>query len=183
MFVDVEFETRVPAGLSIPADAVIDSGLRKIVYVETSDGVFEPRPVDISGIFGDQAMVAGGISEGERIVDSGNFLLDSESRMRASGNSAPEAPPAMTASMHPVAESVIKARRPGAAVLADTRDPVCGMTLKASEIAFQENYKGKTFNFCSDSCRKKFLADPAKYAAEKATVAAIAEGQAARQHD
>jgi membrane fusion protein, copper/silver efflux system len=183
MFVDVEFETRVPAGLSIPADAVIDSGLRKIVYVETSDGVFEPRPVDISGIFADQAMVADGISEGDRVVVSGNFLLDSESRMRASENAAPEAHPEMTASMRPVADSVVNSKRHGAAVQADTRDPVCGMTLKASEIAFQENYKGKTFSFCSDTCRKKFLADPAKYVAEKATVAAIAEGQAARQHD
>ena len=86
MFVDVEFETRVPAGLSIPADAVLDSGLRKIVYVESSDGLFEPRPVEVSGVFGDQAIVAGGIREGDRVVVSGNFLLDSESRMRTSGS-------------------------------------------------------------------------------------------------
>jgi len=82
----VEFETRVPAGLSIPADAVLDSGLRKIVYVESSDGLFEPRPVEVSGVFGDQAIVAEGIREGDRVVVSGNFLLDSESRMRTSGS-------------------------------------------------------------------------------------------------
>ena len=41
MFVDVEFEAGIPNGLSIPADAVLDSGLRKIVYVETRDGIFE----------------------------------------------------------------------------------------------------------------------------------------------
>src|SRR5206468_10202702 len=72
MFVDVEFETKAPEGLTVPADAVLDSGLRKIVYVESSDGVFEPRPVEVSGIFGDQAIVAGGIREGERVVVSGN---------------------------------------------------------------------------------------------------------------
>ena len=114
MFVDVEFETPMPAGLAVPAEAVLDSGTRKVVYVETSDGVFEQRPVEISGTFGDQVIVASGIGEGDRVVVSGNFLLDSESRMRASGNVAPDAKPAM----QPVGESAIKtlqrraARRP-----------------------------------------------------------------------
>ena len=88
MFVDVEFEAGMPNGLSIPADAVLDSGLRKIVYVETRDGIFEQRPVEIAGVYGDHAVVAGGISEGDRVVVSGNFLLDSESRMHAAGNPA-----------------------------------------------------------------------------------------------
>jgi YHS domain-containing protein len=57
------------------------------------------------------------------------------------------------------------------------------MTLKAAEVAFQENYQGKTYNFCSDSCRKKFLADPARYAGVKANVAAMAEDQAGARHD
>jgi YHS domain-containing protein len=158
MFVDVEFETKAPAGISVPADAVLDSGMRKIVYVETSDGVFEPRPVEISGIFGDQAIVADGIREGERVVISGNFLLDSESRMRASSN-APDAP-----KVKPISEALGKFGRPGGAGSGQVRDPVCGMSLKPAEIAFQENYQGKTFSFCSDTCRKKFLADPGKYA-------------------
>jgi Cu+-exporting ATPase len=58
---------------------------------------------------------------------------------------------------------------------AEVRDPVCGMTLKPAEIAFQENYQGKTFSFCSDSCRKKFLADPGKYATQST--------EAAQRHD
>jgi YHS domain-containing protein len=57
------------------------------------------------------------------------------------------------------------------------------MTLKPTEIAFQENYQGKTFSFCSDSCRKKFLADPGKYAVRKTNVAAMGQDQAAEQHD
>jgi YHS domain-containing protein len=182
MFVDVEFESKVPPGLSVPADAVLDSGLRKIVYVETSDGVFEPRPVEVSGIIGDQAIVAGGIHEGERVVISGNFLLDSESRMRASGNpSDTNAGP--KPAVQPVAEGVSKSKRGGTQSAAAVRDPVCGMTLKPADIAFQENYQGKTFSFCSDSCRKKFLADPGKYAGQKANVAAIPKDEAAQQHD
>ncbi len=170
MFVDVELERGVPDGLSIPSDAVLDSGLRKIVYVETRDGIFEQRPVEIAGVFGDQAVVAGGISEGDRVVVSGNFLLDSESRMHATGD------PAVQTSA---------SGKPALALVAagGTQDPVCGMNIKASEIAFQETYKGKVFGFCSQSCRKKFLADPEKYASGKANVAAIADDRAADPHD
>ena len=180
MFVDVEFESHVPPGLSVPADAVLDSGLRKIVYVETSDGVFEPRSVEVSGIFGNQAILAGGVREGERVVVSGNFLLDSESRMRASGNAA-DATPGNKPSVMPAAAS--KTKNGAAAGSADMRDPVCGMTLKTADIAFQENFQGKTYSFCSDSCRKKFLADPAKFAGQKANVAAIPRDEASERHD
>jgi Cu(I)/Ag(I) efflux system membrane fusion protein len=183
MFVDVEIETKVPEGLSIPADAVLDSGLRKIVYVETTEGIFEPRPVQISGAYGDRVIVVGGIKQNDRIVVSGNFLLDSESRMRASSQSGSNSLSAAEASLHSVADDVVKPGHSTTSPSADVRDPVCGMTLKPGEVAFKETYQGKTFNFCSDSCRKKFLADPGKYAAEKAAVASIVADQAAHKND
>ena len=170
MNVDVELEGGVPEGLSIPADAVIDSGLRKIVYVETRDGIFEQRPVEIAGVFGDHAFVANGISEGDRVVVSGNFLLDSESRMHATESTAAPTSASGKPALAPVA-------------VGGTQDPVCGMKIKASEIAFRETYKGKVLSFCSESCRKKFLADPEKYAGGKANVAAIAVDRAADRHD
>jgi Cu(I)/Ag(I) efflux system membrane fusion protein len=93
MFVDVEFEAREHSGLTIPAEAVLDSGLRKIVYVETADGVFEPRAVELAGHFGDRVLVVNGVSEGDKIVVSGNFLLDSESRMRSEDQTGSGSPP------------------------------------------------------------------------------------------
>jgi Cu(I)/Ag(I) efflux system membrane fusion protein len=83
MFVDLEFNAKAPAGVSIPQEAVLDSGLRKVVYVETSDGVFEPRRVTVGAAYGDTIAVTSGLTFGERIVISGNFLIDSESRMRS----------------------------------------------------------------------------------------------------
>jgi Cu(I)/Ag(I) efflux system membrane fusion protein len=177
MFVDVEFETHVPPGLSVPADAVLDSGLRKIVYVETHDGVFEPRPVEVAGIFGDLAILSAGVREGERIVVSGNFLLDSESRMRTSGNTN-SSPPPTQASAQPVAAGL-----PPHSSASQAKDPVCGMTLKPSQIAFQESFQGRTYSFCSESCRKQFRADPQKFAGPKAAVAAIPQAEATDQHD
>jgi len=57
------------------------------------------------------------------------------------------------------------------------------MPLKPSEVAFKESYKGREYNFCSDTCRKKFLADPERYVAQKAANASTPPDQAAHVHD
>lgn len=85
MFVDVEFVLPAPSGLSVPVDAVVDSGLSQRVYVETSEGRFEPRQVEIGERFGEREQVLAGLSEGEKVVASGTFLVDSESRLRLLG--------------------------------------------------------------------------------------------------
>ena len=84
MFVDVEFHVTLPKTIAVPVDAVIDSGLRKTVYVETADGGFTPRPVEIGWRMGDIVQITKGLEPGERIVVAGKFLLDSESRMQLS---------------------------------------------------------------------------------------------------
>ena len=183
MFVDVEFEVRVPKGLSIPAEAVIDSGLRKIVYVETSDGVFEPRAVEIAGTYGDRVTIAGGISENDRLVVSGNFLLDSESRMRSAGTEPSSSKPAIGDAPHAKTGGAMQSMAHTAPLGMQAQDPVCGMPLKPSEVAFKESYKGREYNFCSDTCRKKFLADPERYVAQKAANASTPPDQAAHVHD
>lgn len=81
MFVDVEFHVSLPRGIAVPVDAVIDSGLHKTVYVETTDGSFTPRQVETGWRMGDFVQITKGLEPGERIVVAGNFLLDSESRM------------------------------------------------------------------------------------------------------
>jgi Cu(I)/Ag(I) efflux system membrane fusion protein len=84
MFVDLEFSVPTPPGVSIPQQAVLDSGMQKVVYVETSEGVFERRKVTLGTAYGDYITVTSGLKTGERVVISGNFLIDSESRMRSS---------------------------------------------------------------------------------------------------
>ena len=84
MFVDLEFSVPTPPGVSIPQQAVLDSGMQKVVYVETSEGVFERRKVTLGTAYGDYITVTSGLKAGERVVISGNFLIDSESRMRSS---------------------------------------------------------------------------------------------------
>ena len=167
MFVDVEFQIKAPAGLSVPAEAVLDSGIHKIVYVETSDGVFEPRPVEIANTYGDRVALAKGVEEGDRIVVAGNFLLDSESRMRAT---------ALTTTNSQAEVKTAAQREP-------LRDLVCGMTLSHSDPNLVEHYQGETFSFCSESCRKKFHDDPGRYVGEKAASVPLREPRFDRHND
>lgn len=82
MVVDVEVPVVRPPAIVVPADAILDSGMRKTVFVERGEGVFEPREVQTRWRFGDQVGIAAGLTLGERIAISGTFLIDSESRMR-----------------------------------------------------------------------------------------------------
>jgi membrane fusion protein, copper/silver efflux system len=155
MYVDVEFRMPVPPGISIPAEAVLDSGMQKIVYLETGDGVFEPRPVELGTSFGNRVTVKQGLAEGDRVVTAGNFLIDSESRMK------PAALRTVNEKHDAAAPASTVAHRAGM-----TRDPVCGMSLdkdKAVAGGLTEKYRGEAYVFCSDKCHKKFLQDPVKY--------------------
>jgi len=85
MFTNVEIRVASGSRLVIPKEAVIDSGARQIVYVETKPGVYEMRTV-LLGVRGEQDVeVVKGIRKGERVVTSGNFLIDSESQLRSGG--------------------------------------------------------------------------------------------------
>jgi RND family efflux transporter MFP subunit len=96
MFVDVNLEVRTERGVVIPDSAILDTGTQAIVYVEIGPGRFVPRAVEIGGRSDGRALVLTGLAAGERVVIKGNFLLDSESRIRAAAipPAAAPAPPA-----------------------------------------------------------------------------------------
>jgi len=82
MFVDVHLDMPYEATLAVPSEAIVRSGLRSTVFVERGAGVFEPRQVQTGRRIGDRVAIVSGLEPGERIVLSGTFLLDSESRMK-----------------------------------------------------------------------------------------------------
>ncbi|MCW5976643.1 MAG: efflux RND transporter periplasmic adaptor subunit [Bryobacteraceae bacterium] len=111
MFVDVEFEAAMAPWLTVAADAVLDSGLRKTVFVDRGHGFLEPRLVETGDYVGDRVEIRKGLKAGERIVVSGTFLIDSESQLRSAasgmaghqhGGAAPaaESPPARAPEEH-----------------------------------------------------------------------------------
>ena len=79
--------------LVVPAEAVIRTGTRTVVIVRQEAGGFEPRNVQLGEDLGDTVEVAQGLTEGEQVVASGQFLIDSEASLRsATGNLAAPAP-------------------------------------------------------------------------------------------
>ena len=70
--------------ITVPRDAVVDTGLLQHVFVVVGDR-FEPRPVTLGAQLADRVEIREGLREGEQIVAAGVFLLDSESRLRATG--------------------------------------------------------------------------------------------------
>lgn len=83
MFADMEIQANYGSKLAVPSDAVLAAGVRNIVFVDKGDGYLEPREVKL-GVKGDGIYeVLGGITEGEKVVTSANFLVDSESSLKA----------------------------------------------------------------------------------------------------
>jgi len=83
MYTDVVLELGEVTGILIPDSAVLDTGERRIAFVETGPGRFEPREVGVALRREGQAVVTSGLAAGEKVATKANFLLDSESRLRA----------------------------------------------------------------------------------------------------
>jgi Cu(I)/Ag(I) efflux system membrane fusion protein/cobalt-zinc-cadmium efflux system membrane fusion protein len=86
MFADLEIHVDYGTKLTVPSDAVLDAGDTKIVFVAKGDGYFEPREVKLGVRGQDIYEVLSGVSEGENVVTSANFLVDSESSLKAALN-------------------------------------------------------------------------------------------------
>ena len=139
MFVDVELPVSFPPSIVVPASAVLDLGMRKTVFVARGEGLFEPRQVETGWRFGNRVEIARGLDPGEKIVVTGNFLIDSESRMEL----------AATGKYGTLA-----------------RDPVCGSDVavkKAEKAGRASLYKGKIYYFSSAECKAQFDGDPDRY--------------------
>jgi RND family efflux transporter MFP subunit len=84
MFVNVELHRGLGRRLTVPVDAVLDSGAHQRVFVDRGKGVFEPRTVTVGTRTGDYAVILRGLHAGELVVTRANFLIDSESNLRQS---------------------------------------------------------------------------------------------------
>jgi len=155
MFVDIELPIARPAGLTVPVDAVIDSGKEQRVFVERSPGVFEPRDVQAGVRFGDRVEIVKGLSEGERVVSAGTFLVDSESRLRSVPSATPHQEPPQKVAPKPSTSTAVSANM--------VKDAACGMMIDASKAVAEGRTitrDGVTYYFCSDRCKRKFSEQP-----------------------
>jgi multidrug efflux pump subunit AcrA (membrane-fusion protein) len=82
MIVNVDIDVPARPAITLHADAVIDSGTTKWVFIAHGDGGYEPREVETGWQDHDRVEIRSGLRPGERVVTTGAFLLDSESRMK-----------------------------------------------------------------------------------------------------
>jgi RND family efflux transporter MFP subunit len=82
MYGEIEFQTGGARRLVVPQSAVLNSGDHQTVFVDRGNGYFEPRAVTIGEQLDGRIVILSGLKAGDRIVTSGNFLMDSESRLK-----------------------------------------------------------------------------------------------------
>jgi RND family efflux transporter MFP subunit len=83
MYANVELQINYGMRVVAPEEAVMDSGAEALVFVAHEGGYFEPRQVSIGAKVGNEVIVLNGLKSGERVVTSANFLIDSESKLKA----------------------------------------------------------------------------------------------------
>jgi hypothetical protein len=83
VYCDVRVELKLGQGVTIPKEAVMDTGDHAVVFVQKDGGRFEPRNVEVGKEGDDYVEIRKGVAVGERVVTSANFLIDSESRFQA----------------------------------------------------------------------------------------------------
>lgn len=82
-FVSVRIKSPLGQHVSVPKTSIMDTGQQKVVFVEIAEGRFEPRVVQVKATGEEFAGVSEGVVNGESVVIDGNFMLDSESRLKS----------------------------------------------------------------------------------------------------
>lgn len=83
MYVNVSLQVNLGERLAVPQEAILETGTRRILFVDRGEGALEPREVE-AGVRADGYVeILKGVREGETVVVNGNFLLDSESRLKS----------------------------------------------------------------------------------------------------
>jgi Cu(I)/Ag(I) efflux system membrane fusion protein/cobalt-zinc-cadmium efflux system membrane fusion protein len=93
MFVNVSLKTPTGKALVVPASAVIQSGAKQMVFIDRGNGILDPKGVQLGDRLGDFYVVRSGLKNGDRVVTSANFLIDSESQLQAAAGAFTPPPP------------------------------------------------------------------------------------------
>ena len=83
MYVDLELKKPLGERLVVPRDAILLTGERAVVFIYRGNGKIEWRDVKIGVRAGEQVEIIQGVKEGDQIITSANFLIDSESQLKA----------------------------------------------------------------------------------------------------
>jgi Cu(I)/Ag(I) efflux system membrane fusion protein len=89
MFATIYFDAEIGNVLAVPMEAVVVTGERNLVFTRDADGMLHPREVVLGARSANRVQILSGLTEGETIVASANFLVDAESRLASTGSAMP----------------------------------------------------------------------------------------------
>jgi hypothetical protein len=185
--------TYAPAGqvLAVPQSAVVDTGARTVVFVESMPGMFDGVEVVLGPRCGDFYSVVRGLEPSHRIATAGAFLLDAETRLNPSlaagyfgagrgerptvtATAQPSAAGDRAASAAATASEALGRLAPDDRLLADRQKvcPVTGMPLGSMGTPQRVVVAGRVVFLCCGGCEAKLLREPAKYLANLRETAA-----------
>jgi hypothetical protein len=156
--------------LAIPESAVIDTGTRKVVFLDRGGGMFDAVEVQLGRRCGDYFPVLGGLAPGQLVVTAGAFLLDAETRLNPAaaagyfGAGSRGGSPSVT----PTARAVASGLSPQDQRLVERQKvcPVLGHPLGSMGTPFRAVVEGRTVFLCCEHCLPELKKSPAKYLAK-----------------
>lgn len=170
-FMDVEF--RVPGGPAqvVPSEAVLNTGRRKVVYRDLGEGLIEAVEVETGRRFRDRIEILHGLGARDRVAVSGVFLLDSESRIVLADAGRPSKILAAAGTPSGIDQpsnaplrdesGTVTASNPLQTPATTQTDPICGMFVDTLTAGLRKSeFNGRTYYFCSTSCKRKFDENP-----------------------
>lgn len=159
--------------LAVPESAVVDHGVRQLVFVESMPGMFDAREVTLGRRCGDWYPVEAGLKAGERIAEAGAFLIDAETRLNPSlavayfganqANSTSRAPQVTVAD--PKGTPALSAED-AALARAQSVCPVTDLSLDSMGGPVAMVVEGRKVFLCCKGCEGKLKREPAKYLAK-----------------
>jgi hypothetical protein len=166
-----------PAGkvLAVPDAAVVDTGLRTVVYVETMPGMYDGVEVVLGPRCGNAYPVVRGLEAGQKVVAAGAFLLDAETRLNPSLAASYFGASARDASLTPVSPSTAASRDDARSPLAELstgdralaeRQKICPVTKKAlgsMGTPARVVVAGRVVFLCCEGCTSTIESEPGKY--------------------
>lgn len=166
--------------LSLPRSAVIDTGERRVVYIERMPGMFDGVEVTLGPRVGEFFPVLSGVQAGDRVATAGAFLIDAEARLNPalaagyfgasrSGNSTSES----SSSSKPAVSTAASAKKKKPAVVLNAADlelvtkqkvcPVTDLPLDSMGGPIPVDVAGRRVFICCDGCTASLKKDPEKY--------------------
>jgi len=148
-----------PEVLALPRSAVLHTGDRAVVYVDKGGGAYEQRPVKLGRAGDEHWEILDGVKEGERIVTTGNLMIDGQAQLNSQATGTDAGTPSTTAPAHQHTQALPPGVKPYPLNVCIVGGEKLGSMGEPATLIYQ----GQQVKFCCSGCQPEFEKDPAKF--------------------